>query len=191
MQDVYRFDERRIIAGRVESGTLRVGDYIVFAPNNKASSVASIERWNAPIKDSASAGESVGIILSEPIFVERGHIGSHDTETPIETNRFRARVFWMGDRPFSIGKRYKVKLLTQEIECQLASVDRVIDATTLDTFSGMRLSVVKNEVAEVTIQLRSPLVMDNHDKVDTSGRFVIVDRAGCGRGWDHLRRDLH
>ncbi|HSZ80047.1 MAG TPA: GTP-binding protein, partial [Chthoniobacterales bacterium] len=106
VQDIYRFDERRIVAGRVESGTMRVGDYVVFSPNSKTSTVASIERWNAPLKDSASAGESVGLILSEPIFVERGHIASHDTEAPIETKRFRARIFWMGDKPFAIGKRY-------------------------------------------------------------------------------------
>jgi bifunctional enzyme CysN/CysC len=182
VQDIYRFDERRIIAGRIESGTMRVGDHIVFSPNNKTSSISSIERWNAPVKDSASAGESVGLILSEPIFVERGHIGSHDTEAPIEAKRFRARIFWMGDRPFSIGKRYNVKLLTQEIECQLVSVDRVIDATSLDTFSGLRLSVVKNEVAEVTIQARSPLVMDNHDKVEASSRFVVVDERDVAGG---------
>ena len=40
IQDVYRFDERRIIAGRVESGTLKVGDSLVFSPNNKTSVVA-------------------------------------------------------------------------------------------------------------------------------------------------------
>src|SRR6202035_1740116 len=182
VQDVYRFDERRIIAGRIESGTMRVGDLIAFSPHNKTSSVASIERWNAPLRDFASAGESIGLILSDQIFVERGHIGSRDTETPIEAKRFRARIFLMGDRPFSLGKRYKVKLLTQEMECQLVSVDLVIDATSLDTFSGVRLSVVKNEVAEVTIQARSPLVMDNHDKVDTSGRFVVVDERDVAGG---------
>ena len=49
VQDVYRFDERRIIAGRIETGTLRVGDSLVFSPANKTSSVvATIERWNAP-----------------------------------------------------------------------------------------------------------------------------------------------
>ena len=182
VQDVYRFDERRIVAGRVESGTMRVGDNVVFSPNNKTSSVASIERWNAPVKDSALAGESIGIMLTEPIFVERGHIGSLDTQTPIETNRFRARIFWMGTRPLSTGRRYKVKLLTQEVECQLVSVDRVIDATSLDTVSGLRLSVARNEVAEVTIQSRSSLVMDNHDKVAASGRFVIVDDQNVAGG---------
>jgi bifunctional enzyme CysN/CysC len=182
VQDVYRFDERRIVAGRIESGTLRVGDHIIFFPNNKTSSVAAIERWKAPVRDTATAGESVGIILSEPIFVERGHIGAHESATPIEARRFRARMFWMGDKPFSIGKRYTVKLLTQEIECQLASVDRVIDATSLETSTGLRLSVVKNEVAEVTIQARSPVVMDNYDKIANSGRFVIVDERDVAGG---------
>jgi bifunctional enzyme CysN/CysC len=195
VQVVYRFDERRIFAVRIESGTLRVGDRIVFSPNSKISSVASIERWNAPVKDSATAGESVGIILSEPIFVERGHIGSHNSSLPIETRRFRARIFWMGDKPFSIGRRYTVKLMTQEIECQPASIDRVIDATSLETSTVPRLSVAKNEVAEVTIHARSTLVMDNHERVESGGRFVIVDErdvAGGGIifGGTYVEREL-
>ena len=175
VQDVYRFDHRRILAGRIESGTLRVGDKIVFAPANKESVVASIEVWNAPQRSSASAGESVGITLQEQIFVERGSVGIHIDQMPIETNRFRARIFWMGDRSLSLAKKYKIKLLTQEIECQLASIDRVIDASTLEASSAIRRTVEKNEVAEVTIQSRGPLVMDNYDRLETSGRFVLVD----------------
>src|SRR5262245_21260439 len=48
IQDVYRFDERRIFAGRVESGSLKVGDRLIFSPTNKTSTVKSIERWSAP-----------------------------------------------------------------------------------------------------------------------------------------------
>ncbi len=47
IQDVYRFDHRRILAGRVESGRIKVGDRLVFSPSNKTSTVKSIERWNA------------------------------------------------------------------------------------------------------------------------------------------------
>ncbi|MBV8212187.1 MAG: adenylyl-sulfate kinase [Verrucomicrobia bacterium] len=175
VQDVYRFDRRRILAGRIESGTLRVGDTVVFAPSNKESVVASIEVWNAAQRSAVSAGESVGITLREQIFVERGSVGNHIDQMPIETNRFRARVFWMGDRPLSLAKKYKIKLLTQEIECQLASIDQVIDASTLEASSAIRRTVEKNEVAEVTIQSRGPLVMDNYDRLQTSGRFVLVD----------------
>src|SRR5258708_23894023 len=81
----------------------------------------------------------------------------------------------MGERPFGLAKKYKIKLLTQEVECQLASIDRVIDASSLETSTAIRRTVEKNEVAEVTIQSRGPLVMDNYDRLETSGRFVLLD----------------
>src|ERR1017187_1079409 len=67
LQDVYRFDHRRILAGRVESGRIKVGDRLVFSPSNKASTVKSIERWNAPARDFAEAGESIGITLTDQV----------------------------------------------------------------------------------------------------------------------------
>src|ERR1051326_6415225 len=90
VQDVYRFDERRIIAGRIETGKLRVGDELVFSPANKASKVQSIEGWPEKANGEALAGDSVGITLTEQIFVERGYVASQQTETPIETNRIHA-----------------------------------------------------------------------------------------------------
>src|SRR5438874_3254325 len=69
IQDVYRFDERRILAGRVEAGSIKVGDKVIFSPTNKTSTVKTIERWHAPASESASAGESIGITLTEQIFV--------------------------------------------------------------------------------------------------------------------------
>jgi bifunctional enzyme CysN/CysC len=182
VQDIYRFDERRIIAGRVESGRLRVGDQILFAPANKESTVASIESWHAVPDTVARSGQSIGITLREQIFVERGQIAATANAMPIETNRFRARLFWMGDRPLTLGRRYKVKLLTQEIECQVASIDRVIDASSLETSSSIRRSVGRNEVAEITVQTRGPIVLDNYDRLAVSGRFVLVDENDVAGG---------
>jgi bifunctional enzyme CysN/CysC len=182
VQDIYRFDERRIIAGRVESGSLRVGEQILFAPANKESTVASIESWQAPPSAVARSGQSIGITLKEQIFVERGQIAATANAMPIETNRFRARLFWMGDRPLTLGRRYKLKLLTQEVECQVASIDRVIDASSLETTSSIRRSVGRNEVAEITVQTRGPIVLDNYDLLPVSGRFVLVDENDVAGG---------
>jgi bifunctional enzyme CysN/CysC len=182
VQDIYRFDERRIIAGRVESGSLRVGEQVLFAPANKESTVASIESWQAPSSTIARSGQSIGITLKEQIFVERGQIAATANAMPIETNRFRARLFWMGDRPLTLGRRYKVKLLTQEVECQVASIDRVIDASSLETTSSIRRSVGRNEVAEITVQTRGPIVLDNYDRLPVSGRFVLVDENDVAGG---------
>lgn len=182
VQDVYRFDERRIIAGRIESGTLRVGDRLLFSPNNKTSVVASIERWSGEPGEVAYAGESVAITLTEQIFVQRGHVASQEKDTPIESNRFKANLFWMGKNNLVAGNRYKLKLTTQELDCELVSVDRVIDASTLEAVGEPRNYIARNDVAEITLQTRTPLVMDNHDRIPTLGRFIIVDGHQVGGG---------
>ena len=188
IQDVYRFDARRILAGRLESGTLRVGDELTFSPFNKTATVASIEHWperpgSNGTRESVEAGESVGITLKEQIFVERGHVASHMADAPIESNRVKASVFWLGRKDLMLGGTYKLKLATQELECQIASIERVIDASTLaapasrdGAEEGSAIQTVsRNDVAELTLRMRKPLVLDNHDRVAPLGRFVLVD----------------
>jgi bifunctional enzyme CysN/CysC len=177
IQDVYRFDERRILVGRVESGRLKVGSRLVFAPFNKVSTVRTIERWNAPSRDVAEAGESIGVTLTEQIFVERGAIAALETEPPYELSRFKARVFWLGKQPFKKGKRYKLKLATQEVECQIEKLEKVIDASTLETVrrEAKDAYVGRHEVAELTLKTRKPVAFDAFSEIVPTGRFVIVD----------------
>ena len=183
VQDVYRFNGRRIIAGRIETGTLRVGDQLVFSPANKSSVVATIERWNAPPNGPAVAGDSIGITLSEQIFVERGYVASQENETPIETNRFHADLFWIVREPLRLGHFYDLRLATQDVKCQVVSIEQVTDSSTLETKSDGREQLERNEIGKLTIQSRGPLVMDNHDRIPNLGRFVIVDDARiCGGG---------
>jgi bifunctional enzyme CysN/CysC len=183
VQDVYRFDVRRIIAGRIETGTLRVGDQLVFSPANKSSVVATIERWNAPPNGPAVAGDSIGITLSEQIFVERGYVASHENETPIETNRFHADLFWIVREPLRLGHLYNLRLASQDLKCQVVSIEEVIDSSTLRATSDGREQLERNEIGRLTIQTRGPLVMDNHDRIPNLGRFVIVDDGKiCGGG---------
>jgi bifunctional enzyme CysN/CysC len=185
VQDVYRFDARRIIAGRIETGTLHVGDQLVFSPANKSSVVATIERWNAPATPNAfgMAGDSIGITLSEQIFVERGYVASHENETPIETNRFHADLFWIVREPLRLGHLYNLRLASQDLKCQVVSIEEVIDSSTLKATTDGREQLERNEIGRLTIQTRGPLVMDNHDRIPNLGRFVIVDGGKiCGGG---------
>lgn len=183
VQDVYRFDERRIIAGRIQSGKLRVGDELVFSPANKTTKVESIECWNSKNNKDAIAGDSIGITLSEQIFVERGYVASHQTETPIETNRVHADVFWIVREPMRLGRVYDLRLATQEVKCEIVSIDEVMDSSTLEASREKREQLERNEVGRLTIQTRGPLVIDNHDRIPELGRFVIVDEGEiCGGG---------
>ena len=183
VQDIYRFDERRIVAGRIEAGVLKIGDPIVFSPANKASTVQTIERWNSESQEQAISGDSIGITLSEQIFVERGYVGSHQTDTPIETNRFHADLFWIAKEPMRVGRLYDLRLATQEMKCQVASIEEVMDSSTLERKVEKRDQLERNQVGKLTIQTRAPLVLDNHDRIQSLGRFVITDAGQiCGGG---------
>jgi bifunctional enzyme CysN/CysC len=177
VQDVYRFDDRRILAGRVEAGSIRTGDKLIFSPTNKTSTVKTIERWNAASSQTASAGESVGITLTEQIFVARGSVAALESSPPLELSSFKARLFWLGKQPFTKGRTYKIKLATQEAECGIESIEKVIDASTLETVSRKpnESFVGRHEVAELRLHTKKPIAFDPHSDIATMGRFVIVD----------------
>ncbi len=174
IQDVYKFDQRRILAGRIESGRLAVGDTLLFSPSNKTAKVKSIEAWSVPEQPSAAeAGQSVGITLDEQIFVERGEVASHADHPPIESNVFRGRLFWLGRKPLAVGNRYTLKLNTGETEVVVQSIERVID--TGDLSSGPAELVERNAVAEVVLRTRGLLAFDEHRNNPATGRFVLVE----------------
>ena len=50
--------------------------------------------------------------------------GSHQTETPIEANRVHADVFWIVREPMRMGHLYDLRLATQEVKCEVVSIDR-------------------------------------------------------------------
>ena len=195
VQDVYKFDDRRIIAGRIETGTLQVGDELVFSPANKTSIVQSIEHWQPASTAATSprgnggmaiAGDSIGITLQEQIFVERGYVASHSKDTPIETNRFHADLFWIARQPARLSHLYTARLATQEVKCQIVSLDEVMDSSSLERNPTKADQLARNEVGRLTIQTRAPIVLDNHDRLPPLGRFVLVDDGMiCGGGIIH------
>jgi bifunctional enzyme CysN/CysC len=173
IQDVYKFDERRILAGRIETGVLRNGDRVLFSPSNKTAHVASIEAWAAEASLEVAAGDSIGITLDEPLFVERGEVISHLDAPPLESDVFRGRLFWLDSKPLGVGSRYTMKLNTSEVGVTVQSVERVIDASDLSTVSSG--SVPKNAVAEVVLRADRLLALDSHARSGPTGRFVMVD----------------
>jgi bifunctional enzyme CysN/CysC len=92
-------------------------------------------------------------------------------------NRFQARLFWLGRKPFTKGKLYKLKLATQEVDCEIDSIEKVIDASTLETISRAHdeIFVGRHEVAELTLRTKRPVAFDVHAEIVPTGRFVIVD----------------
>ena len=179
VQDVYKFNDQRIIVGRVDSGQLSKQHPIRVWPSGESLSIATIEQWSAPPKEVAIAGDSIGLTLNVQAFVERGNIISNDFDAPMISTLFDATLFWMATAPIGVEsnstRKLKLRLLTQECECELVSIKRVINATALTEFGNQAHEINQNEVAEVTFRTHTPIALDAFKNVKESGRFVIMD----------------
>ncbi|EWY42567.1 NodQ bifunctional enzyme [Skermanella stibiiresistens SB22] len=173
IQDVYKPDERRILAGRIETGRLRVGDTLHFSPINKTAKVVTIEAWNAATPITASAGQSIGITLDQRIFVERGHVASLASERPIEAHRLTVRLFWLASQPLQTGKAYTLKLATAE---HRVTVERIVEVVNIDDLSVRAADTVgRNEIANVVLHSRSLVAVDPAVDLPRTGRGQLLD----------------
>jgi bifunctional enzyme CysN/CysC len=185
VQDVYKFnergDDRRIIVGRVESGTLRVGDRVIFSPSYKTTTIESVQTFHAAVPDAVPAGRSTGITLAEQIYVSRGEIMSHLETPPEVSTKLRVNLFWLGKRPMQPGKRYKLKLATAETEVTIDEIVRVLDASDLST-SVSKQRVDRHDVADLVLRTRHQIGFDLASDLEATGRFVIVDEYDIAGG---------
>ncbi len=174
IQDVYKPDDRRILAGRIESGGLKVGETLRFAPGGATATIVSIERWNDPAPgDEARAGESIGVTLDKRIFVERGHVAYHDSRPPRMTHRLGVRLFWLASDPLAVGASYTLKIATAEHRVTVEKIESVVDVETLA--AGPARQVRRNEVAEVVLRSRSGVAIDPVAELPRTGRAVLLD----------------
>lgn len=187
IQDVYKFDDRRILAGRVLSGRLRVGDKLLFSPSNKTARVNSIEAWHAAAPDEVGPGESVGITIDEQLFLERGEIASHEDAPPIETNVFRGRIFWLGRAPLMTGAAYRLRLQTREVQVIVERIEAVHDPDALTQRAADK--VERNEIADVVLRSYAMLALDEATQNPKTGRFVLTDGANILAGGAISMRD--
>jgi bifunctional enzyme CysN/CysC len=179
VQAVYKFDDRRIIAGRIETGRLAIGDEIVFQPSGKTAVVRTIESW--PSGQSKvqhvhrEAGHSVGITLDREVFVERGEIIATGATRPKVARSLRARIFWLADEPLYAGASVTLRLATASTKARIVAVHNVIDPGQLS--QTVHATVNNNEVAEVEFGLFQPLGADLHTVNPKTGR-IVLEHAG-------------
>jgi bifunctional enzyme CysN/CysC len=178
VQDVYKFtrggDTRRIIAGTITSGKVRVGAEVVFYPSGKKSKINSIEAFNRPSPAEIGVGWAIGFTLTEQIYVNRGNLAVVANETPPKvTSRIRVNLFWLGREPLVPKKEYYLKLGSDKVEAKVEEIVRVIDAATLA--AGPKSEICRHDVAECILRLKRAIAFDLVHELAPTGRFVIVD----------------
>lgn len=180
VQDIYSFD-KRIIAGRVESGVIRKGDKIKVLPSGEETKVKSVEEYLKNVTE-AEAGKSTGITTEDKLFIDRGNVIVSLSDLPAVTNRIKANVFWMDRAPFKKGESLMFRCATQEVNCEIEKISRVINSSTLELIAEDADEIKNREVASIIIKTDKPVVVENFNKMEELGRFVLGREDTCAGG---------
>jgi len=182
VRDVGRIEDRRVIAGRIESGRIKVGDEVLFSPSNGVARVSGLEPRPddgddgddpAETAEAAEAGQYVGFTLEDQVFVEPGEIASHVKQAPVETNVFRGRLVWLGAEPLEAGRRLTLRLGTMETTVTVEAVERRIGPE--DQGAAAAGTLETEAAGEVILRARALLALDAAADNPRTGRFALFD----------------
>src|SRR3569833_2362674 len=172
VQAIYKFDDRRIVAGRIEAGRLSPGDEIVIMPAGKIAKIKTVESWpQAPLSGPQGAGRSVGITLDRELFLERGDVIAHTASAPRDTRRLHARIFWLHDAPLKSGDTILVRIGTMERRAPVVAIEKAVDPGELTGVAST--SIARNHVGEIDLSLARAAAADPSADNPRNGRLVI------------------
>lgn len=182
IQDVYKWDGARIYAGRVESGSIKIGDDVTFLPSGRRTTVKSIEKWPHSDVARAGAGECIGLTFEDDIFVERGEVLAPSENLPVAAQEISASFFWLARKPLEKGQTYRLKLATAEVEATLVDIEERLDSSTLEVRERHADQLSTLETGNVIFALNKPLAADTYLENANLGRFVIEVDGFIGGG---------
>ena len=176
VQDIYEQNGRKIIVGRIASGTLKSNQEIIFQPLGRTATVETIEVFGDS-KDHAGAGESIGITIRDAADIRgirRGQTICAISPSPQLSNTIVATVFWMSGEPLRKGEQIELKCATQQMMCKVKKIAGRMNSSTLEVIESDAEQLCETEVAMLTLKAGDCLCMDSFESIPEMGRFVLM-----------------
>jgi bifunctional enzyme CysN/CysC len=176
--------------GLICSGGVRPGDAVRVLPSGKSTRVARIVTFKGDV-ESAFAGESVTLTLTDEVDCSRGDVLSAADDPPETADQFEATIVWMAEEEMLPGRPYWLKIGTQTATATIQHPKYQVNVNTLEHLAAKTLAL--NAIGVANVSSDKPLIFDPYDRNHTLGGFILVDKlsnATVGAGMLHfaLRR---
>ena len=169
VQDVYLLDSEKVTVGRVESGTLRKGDELIFQPCGVKGRVAKIKVFPEEVA-AARSGDSIGILMRGE--ARRGNVGGHPESPPTPTDRFLGEVVLL-EGTLRQGDEFEMKCGTKLTRCRVEEIKEAISSETGEVMAKKAEEIGENEAATIVFKTE-PMVVEKFSEIPELGRFVLV-----------------
>merc|ERR1712134_63325 len=179
LQDVYKIGGIGTVpVGRIETGTLKPGMVVTFAPPQVTTEVKSVEMHHSQLTE-AFPGDNVGFNVKNISIkdVKRGNVASDSKNQPASgVESFKAQVIVL-NHPGQVGAGYAPVLdcHTAHIACKFAELKEKIDRRTGKSTEEAPKFIKSGDSAIVKMIPSKPMCVEAFTDYPPLGRFAVRD----------------
>ncbi|XP_028978706.1 elongation factor 1-alpha [Esox lucius] len=179
LQDVYKIGGIGTVpVGRVETGTLKAGMIVTFAPANVTTEVKSVEMHHETL-EAALPGDNVGFNVKNVSVkdIRRGNVaGDSKNDPPMEAANFTAQVIIL-NHPGQISQGYAPVLdcHTAHIACKFSELKEKIDRRSGKKLEDNPKALKSGDAAIIVMVPGKPMCVESFSAYPPLGRFAVRD----------------
>jgi len=179
LQDVYKIGGIGTVpVGRVETGILKPGMVVTFAPTGVTTEVKSVEMHHEALPQ-ALPGDNVGFNVKNVSVkdIRRGNVcGDSKSSPPFETESFNAQVIVL-NHPGQIHAGYAPVLdcHTAHIACKFAELLTKVDRRSGKELEAAPKMIKSGDAAIVKLIPSKPMCVESFAEFPPLGRFAVRD----------------
>ena len=174
-QDADKADDFRGYQGRIERGSVQLGQTIRIEPNGLTAKVTEIITPKGEVTQ-AVAGEVITLRLDRDIDISRGDLFVDESSPLTPQKQLEAIICWFDERPLNTARKYLLKHGTQTVFAKISEIESVLNVHTLEQESGAT-ALKMNDIARVRLSLQKPIVATTYEENIAGGAFILVDEA--------------
>ncbi len=175
VQWVCKWGDFRGYMGRIESGSIMVGDEVAILPSGRTTKIREISTYDGPLIE-AVAPQSVTLLLEDEIDISRGDMIVKAGNLPQLDKQFEAMLCWLADEPLDMQRRYLIKHATKTARIAFSSIDYRVNVNTLEKETGQD-ALSMNDIAKIGFKVQQALASDSYAKNRATGSFILIDEA--------------
>jgi sulfate adenylyltransferase subunit 1 len=160
--------------GRIESGSISVGDEVQVLPSGLTSRIREIVTYEGNVED-AIAPQSVTLTIEDHLDISRGDMLVKTSQLPQVTKEFDAMLCWLSEQSLDSRRKYLIKHTTRSVKAVISRIDYRLDINTLKHEAADTLKM--NDIARVSLKVHQPLVWDAYQRNHATGSFIVIDEV--------------